>query len=326
MSTMEMRFALSKLRRRLTFWRVVAVLAVVGLLWTLLTRGGGLQSVAAGGEHIARIRIDGFITGGQRQLDLIESLRRNKSVKAVIVRINSPGGSTSGSEAIYRALRRVAETKPVVTVMDGVAASGGYIVALAGERMFASGNTITGSIGVIVQWPELHELLGKIGVRVQAVRSGPLKALPNGYEPTPEEARKVIEQLVRDSYDWFVQLVARRRGLDEATVRKLADGRIYSGRMALKAGLVDALGDEWAARKWLEKKHKIAFSTPVRTHQPRRSLLQQLGVPQTLLKGLGLSVLGAASGRWLEQWSGVDGLLSVWHPALMMGMKRQESE
>jgi len=83
MSTMEMRFALSKLRRRLTFWRVVAVLAVVGLLWTLLTRGGGLQSVAAGGEHIARIRIDGFITGGQRQLDLIESLRRNKSVKAV---------------------------------------------------------------------------------------------------------------------------------------------------------------------------------------------------------------------------------------------------
>jgi len=283
MGSTDFRLALSKLRRRLTFWRVVAVLAVVALLWALLARGGGMPGIAgaAGGEHVARIRIDGFITGSQRQLDLIDSLRRDRRVKAVIVRINSPGGGTAGSEAIYRALRRVAEKKPVVTVMDSVAASGGYMVALAGDRVFASGNSITGSIGVIVQWPELHELLGKIGVRMQAVRSGPLKALPSGYEPTPEEARRMI---------------------------------------------VDELGDEVTARKWLEREHKVAFSTRVVERRPRRPLLQQLGLPGVMARWMGLSPAEAAARELLERLAGVDGLLSVWHPALMMGMKRQDSE
>ena len=317
MNGTDLRLALSKLRRRLTFWRVVAVLAIVGLLWTLLGRGAGVNGVPGlDGEHVARIRIDGFITGSQRQLDLIESLRRNERVKAVIVRINSPGGGTAGSEAIYRALRRVAEKKPVVTVMDSVAASGGYMVALAGERVFASGSTITGSIGVIVQWPEFYDLMGKVGVRMRVVRSGPLKALPNGFEPTPEEAKRVMADLVRDSYDWFVQLVAKRRGLDEVTARKLADGRIYSGRQALKAGLVDELGDEWAARRWLEKKHQIAFSTPVVEHRPKRPLLQQLGLPGSLARMLGLSATDAATRRLLDNLGRVDGLLSVWHPEI----------
>ncbi len=321
MQTTETRLALSKLRRQLTFWRVLAVVAVVALAWALLARDAGVRN-----EYVARLRLDGFIAGDQRQLDLIDSLRRDKRVKAVIVRINSPGGSTAGSEATFRALRRLAEKKPLVTVMDSVATSGGYMVALAGERMFASGNSITGSIGVIVQWPELHDLLGKIGVRVQTVRSGPLKALPNGYEPTPEEARRMIDRLVRESYDWFVQVVASRRRLDEATVRRLADGRIYSGRQALKAGLIDELGDEWAARKWLEGKHGIAFDTPVVERRPKRPLLEQLGLPGVLARALGLSALESVSAQFAGRLAGVDGLLSVWHPAMLTGMKRQDSE
>ena len=322
MNGTDLQLALSKLRRRLTFWRVVAVLAIVGLLGALLARGAGMNGVPGlDGEHIARIHIDGFITGSQLQLDLIDSLRRNDRVKAVIVRINSPGGSTAGSEAIYRALRRVAEKKPVVTVMDSVAASGGYMVALAGERLFASGSSITGSIGVIVQWPELHELMGKVGVRMQAVRSGPLKALPNGFEPTPEEAKRMIAELVQDSYDWFVQLVAQRRKLDMDAARKLADGRVFSGRQALKAGLVDELGDEWTARRWLEKKHGIAFSTPVVEHRPKRTLLQQLGLPGALAGLFGPLATDAALGRLIDGLGRVDGLLSVWHPEIAIMRK-----
>ncbi len=313
MSDTGMWLALRKLRRQLTFWRVVAVLAIVTALALVVWRGG---APGAGGAHLARIRIDGFITGRQKMLDLIAGLARNKRVKAVIVRIDSPGGTTAGSEAIYRALMRLAKKKPVVTVMDGVAASGGYMVALAGERMFASRNTITGSIGVIVQWPELHELMGRIGVRMQTVRSGPLKALPNTFEPTPEAARRVLEDLVRDSYDWFVELVAKRRKLDKETARKLADGRIYSGRRALKAGLIDALGDEVEARHWLERKHAIPFDTKVVEYRPRSSLLKELGVPGALAAALRLFGLDAATGRLLEGRSGLDGLLSVWHPEI----------
>ena len=188
------------------------------------------------------------------------------------------------------------------------------MVALAGERMFASQNTITGYIGVLVEWPELHELMGRIGVRMQTVRSGPLKALPNTFEPTPEAARRALEDLVRDSYDWFVELVARRRELDKETARKLADGRIYSGRRAQKAGLIDALGDEVEARRWLEKEHAISFDTKVVEYRPRSSLLKELGVPGALAAALRMFGLDAATGRLLEGRSGLDGLLSVWHP------------
>ena len=312
MSDSSLWLTVRQLRRRLTFWRVLAVLAVVTALALALWRAA--PSVA--GAHVARIRIDGFITGQQKMLDLIDQLARNQRVKALIVRIDSPGGTTAGSEALYRALKRLAQKKPVVTVMDGIATSGGYMVALAGERIFASPNTITGSIGVIVQWPELHELLGRVGVRVQSVRSGPLKALPNTFEPTPESARQALEALVRDSHEWFVDMVAKRRKLDAATVRRLADGRVYSGRRALQEKLIDALGDERAARRWLEKAHGIAFDTKVVEYRPRESLLKELGVPGALAAILRLFGLDVATPALLTRRSGLDGLLSVWHPEL----------
>ncbi len=320
MDTTTLRLALHKTRRKLTFWRIVAIAAIAVLAIWLLGRSGATGPMQQ--EHIARVRIDGFILGQQKKIDLIDKLAEDRNVRAVIVRINSPGGSTAGSQAIHDALKRLGKKKPVVTVMDSVAASGGYLVALAGERMFASGNTITGSIGVIVQWPELQGLLGKLGVRMESVRSGPLKALPNSMEPTPPEAKEAIAAMVRDSHDWFVGLVAARRGLDAATARKLADGRIYTGRQALKARLVDALGDERAAKAWLVEKHKISGKLKVVEHRPPKPLLQQLGLPGTLaalaLHGLGLDVAWeATTGAALGASGRVDGLLSVWHPRLM---------
>ena len=314
MDTTSLRVALGRLRRKLTFWRVLALLAIGALVTVLLE---WQTDVVVEKDHIARVRVDRFILGDQRKLDLLDQLAKKKNVRAVIVRINSPGGTTWGAQAIYDALRRVAGKKPVVTVMDSVAASGGYLVALAGERMFAGGNTITGSIGVIVEWPELHELLGKVGIRMQAVRSGPLKAVPNSLEPTPPEARRVIEEMVRDSYDWFVSLVAKHRNLAMSTARKLADGRIYTGRQALRAGLVDELGDEIAARKWLEKKHGISLSTAVKEYHPHRPLLERLELVNMLASLLArLGLYGHRAGLTLPS-ARVDGLLSVWHPALV---------
>ena len=313
MNTMDstaLHVALHRLRRKLTFWRVVAIGALAVLAGWAFSRAVAPDA----GEHIARLRIDGFILGKQEKIDLIEKLAKKKNVRAVIVRINSPGGSTAGAEAIYRALKRLAKKKPVVTVMDSVAASGGYMVALAGERMLAGRNTITGSIGVIMQWPELNELLGRVGVRVQTIRSGPLKALPNSLEPTPQEAREVLESMVREAYDWFVQLVARRRGLDEASARRLADGRIYSGLQAVKLGLVDELGDEHAARAWLREKYNLPKDIRVISYRPRRPLLQQLGLPAALAflwRALGAD---ATTAPLFMPPAGLDGMLSVWHP------------
>ena len=315
MDTTSLRVALGKLRRKLTFWRVLALTAIgLPLHQRQQQRADGVIEE----DHIARVRINDFILGRQEKIDLIDKLAENKNARAVIVRINSPGGTTSGSEAIYKALRRVAEKKPVITVMDGIATSGGYMVALAGERMFAGGNTITGSIGVIVQWPELHELLGKVGVKMQAVRSGPLKAVPNSVEPTPPEARRMIEEMVMDSYDWFVSLVAKRRKMSVEKVRRLADGRIYTGRQALKAGLVDALGDELDARRWLEKDHGISFSTKVREYRPRKPLLRELGLTGVASRVLGMTGLDGAMVRLFAPSARVDGLLSVWHPDTAM--------
>ncbi len=319
MDTTSLRVALGKLRRKLTFWRVLALSAIGALLLAMLQwRADGVIRE----DHVARVRVDGFILGREEKIDLIDRLAEKKDVRAVIVRINSPGGTTSGSEALYKALRRVAEKKPVVTVMDGIATSGGYMTALAGERMFAGGNTITGSIGVIVQWPEVHELLARVGVRMQAVRSGPLKALPNSMEPTPAAARRVIEEMVRDSYEWFISLVAERRDLDIEKVRQLADGRVYTGRQALKAGLVDALGDERVARRWLEKTHKIAFSTKVREYRPERPLLRQLGLSGVTSRLLGMAGLEEVVARLFAPRARVDGLLSVWHPETTIAGER----
>jgi len=125
--------------------------------------------------------------------------------------------------------------------------------------------------------------------------------------------------MVLDSYEWFVSLVAKRRGLDVETAKKLADGRVYTGRQALKANLIDALGDEYAARDWLAEKHKLARALKVVEYRPKKPLLQQLGLPgvAAALLGLDESHLSATTGAWLPELAGVDGLLSVWHPRLM---------
>ena len=215
-----------QLKRRLLRWRILAILAVLLALGALFWSGGDFKKHF---DHIARIHIDGLITGDEATLNLLDDLAKSTRVKGVIIRIDSPGGTTAGSEAIYEKIRKIAKDKPVVAVMDTVAASGGYITAIAADHIVARGNTITGSIGVIFSFPEISKLLDTLGIRMEEIKSGELKAEPSPYKPMSDRVRQVSNEMVQESFAWFTGLVVERRKLSAERVKVLADGRVYTG-------------------------------------------------------------------------------------------------
>jgi protease-4 len=302
------------LRRKLTFWRVAAILvAIVALVGAGLAWSGAL---GAGQPHIARIRIDGLITGSQATLDLIRRAETGPA-KAVILRINSGGGTTAGSEALYNEVRRLAAKKPVVAVIDSVGASGAYMTALGSDRIIANGSAIVGSVGVIAQIPNVTKLLDTLGIKVEAVRSSPLKAMPNGIEPTTPEARAALEATVLDTYAWFRDLVGDRRKLQGEALAKVTDGRVFTGRQSIDLKLIDAIGNESDAIEWLKKEKGIDAKAQMRTYSPpsrRFSSLTSLAGLAAFVTGGDSDALGARAREILGP-SALDGLVSLWHPA-----------
>jgi len=249
-----------RLKRRLVFWRVFAVVAlVVAALGAL--RGAGLTPT---GAHITRVSVNGLITEDRKVTEAIDKLADDDQVKAVILSINSPGGSVSGGETIHDAIARVAAKKPVVVTMRGLAASAGYMIAMPANRIFAREATLTGSIGVLIETGEISGLLGKLGIGPEVIRSGPLKDEPSLVRPLSPAGQEVMQGLVNDMYDQFVEMVAAGRHMDPARVRTLADGRAYTGRQALKLGLVDAIGGEPEAKAWLTSEKGVPTGLPVR--------------------------------------------------------------
>lgn len=250
-----------RLRRALSVWRLLALgLGIVAVI-AVAARFGGLSSKMS--PHIARIEIKGLITGDRDTVKLIDELADSRA-RAVIVSISSPGGTVSGSQRIYDALRRLDAKKPVVAVVDGLAASGAYIAALGADRIFADDNALVGSIGVLFEYPNVYKLLDMVGVKVETIKSAPLKAAPNGFEPTSEAARAAINALVVDSYDWFKNLVKERRQMTEAELAAVDDGRVFTGHMGLPLKLVDDNGGERAAIHWLESAKNLPADLPVR--------------------------------------------------------------
>ena len=240
-----------RIRRKLTFWRVAAAVVAIGAIVAvaLVANPGSRGSLTASGS-IARVKIDGLIRSDHDRVEALERLEKSQAA-AVIVHINSPGGTTAGSEQLYDSLMRLKAKKPLVVVVEGLAASGGYIGAIAADHIVAQQSSLVGSIGVLFQFPNFTELLKTVGVKVEEIKSSPLKAAPNGFEPTSPEARAAIDALVKDSYAWFRGLVKQRRGMDDALLDKVADGRVFTGRQAVELKLVDALGDEKTAVEWL---------------------------------------------------------------------------
>jgi protease IV len=236
------------------------------------------------------------------------------------VHIDSPGGTTAGSEQLYDSLRELQGKKPMVVVVDGLAASGAYIAALSAEHIVAHETSLVGSIGVLFQYPNFTDVLKTIGIKVEEVKSSPLKAAPNGFEPTSPEARAAIEAIVLDSYAWFKGLVKDRRNMDEALLARVADGRVFTGRQAVGLKLIDGLGNEKTALAWLEKEKNVPASTPVRDYslQPRFSELSFLHVAVWSFEAVGLSAIA----HRIEEWGAMqaverlnlDGLLALWHP------------
>ncbi len=298
-----------QLKRRLWRWRVFAVVAALVALGSMLWTGGDFKKYS---DHIARVRIDGLITGDQATLNLLDDIAKSDKVKALIIRIDSPGGTTAGSEAVYEQIRKISKDKPVVAVMDTVAASGGYITAIASDYIVARGNTITGSIGVIFSFPEVSKLLETLGIRMEEIKSGELKAEPSPYKPMSDRVRTVSNEMVQESFAWFTGLVAERRHLAPERVAVLSDGRVYTGRQAVAAKLIDALGGEDVALQWLETDRKIPkdmgvvnWTNPVNTDPSGLGF----SIANIVLETLGFDGLK----RQVES-ARLDGLLVLWHP------------
>jgi len=311
-----------RIRRKLTFWRVfsaVILIAAIAVIGVMLSPSGRGAFSSAG--SIARVNIEGLIRSDQDRVEALERLEKSKAA-AVVVHINSPGGTTAGSEQLFDSLMRLKQKKPLVVVVEGLAASGGYITAIAADHIVAQQSSLVGSIGVLFQYPNFSELLKTVGVKVEEVKSSPLKAAPNGFEPTSPEARDALDSLVKDSYAWFKGLVKERRGMDDALLEKVADGRVFTGRQAVDLKLIDELGDEKTAVAWLVAQKNVQKDLPVRDYKlsPRFGDLTFLRTAASItLDALGFSAIA----RQIEQVGmaqavdrlGLDGMLAIWQPA-----------
>jgi protease IV len=292
-----------RLKRRLFLWRGLAVLAVVAaiLVGTQFGRAG------EGSDHVARLTISGVILDNRKLTDRIAALVKNDRVKAVIVAIDSPGGTVGGGESLYRVLSEVAGKKPVVAVMRGTAASAGYMIAMPAARVFARESTITGSIGVKMETAEFSGLMRTLGISAETFASGPLKDQPSVSHPTSPEGRAVLQGLVTDMYDQFVEMVARGRKMELAAVRRLADGRAYTGRQALRLNLIDAIGGEDEARAWLAAERQIPTTLPTREMAPQT-------FADRLAEAGSESILGSIWKTFFSQRVRLDGAWAIWQP------------
>ncbi|MET7245399.1 signal peptide peptidase SppA [Methylobacterium sp. EM32] len=305
------------LRRKLSVWRAIGIGALIVAAGVVGWRAAGGRGLSAVTPQIARISIDGFIAGSEKTRELMKRVGDSSAVSGVVVAINSPGGTTTGSEELFRNLRLLAEKKPIVAFVDGTAASGAYITAIAADHIVARETSLVGSIGVLFQYPELSGLLDKVGVKVEEVKSSPLKAEPSGFHPTPPEARAALQAIVGDTYGWFRDLVAERRKMNPDQIKAVADGRVFSGRQSVPLGLIDETGNERQAIAWLEREKGVAKDLPVRDWKPRSD--NRFGLFSAAAFGAGLLGYDDLAARLRQAGPETEsltqgGLLAVWRP------------
>jgi protease-4 len=307
-----------RLKRRLSFWRIGAILFAVAAAVAVFASQNDSTLPWFGFEpYVARVSVEGFISDDREQRKLLKTVSESDQVRGVILFVNSPGGTTAGAEALYLSLRKLAEKKPVVAVFGTAATSAAYLAGIAADHIIARGNSITGSVGVILQWAEFSELLRNWGVKVEEIRSGPLKAVPSPFTPPDQAGRAVVEELVNESRDWFVELVTQRRQISAEALEQVKTGRIYTGRQALQIGLVDELGDETSALKWLEEKRGVNKGLKVidRASESASSRFQMHALAGSVGAFVSFFVQQAAEIFTIgTQFNHLDGLISLWHP------------
>jgi len=213
--------------------------AVASSMLGVSRRGGG----ALFGERIAIVELEGLIVDVDDQVRELRAYRDNPGIRAVVLRINSPGGAVAPTQELYGAIRRLREAgKPVVASLGAVAASGGYYIAVAADQIYANPGTLTGSIGVVLQMANLNALMKKVGVEYVVVKAGEFKDVGNFARPMTAEERRILQALLDDVHGQFIAAVADGRKLDRAVVRRFADGRVFSGTQAKALHMIDELG------------------------------------------------------------------------------------
>jgi protease IV len=308
-----------RLRRHVSLWRTLAIIAGVAALGVMASMRDGKVGFAEP-RQIARVAIEGVITEDRAQLQMLRRIADAKYVEGVILFVNSPGGTTTGGEALFDALRSIAEKKPIVAQFGTVAASAGYIVGLGTDHIIARGNTITGSVGVIMQWPEVSELLAKLGVKVNEIKSGSLKASPSPFQPADEPSKQVAQSMIMEGQRWFLSLVTARRNVKTAEIAGLEQGRVFSGREAQTLKLVDEIGGESEALRYLQEKRNVRKDLKIVDWKPKRqtdwgALTSGEASLTTWLAGRLFGDLGTRLAQDPGLGSvGLDGMLSVWHP------------
>ncbi|MSP20609.1 MAG: signal peptide peptidase SppA [Alphaproteobacteria bacterium] len=287
-----------RLKRGLVVWRLLAlvilVAAIAGAMWS--------SDRITLGDRVAQIDVNGVILNDEERLITLRRIAGDSAIKALVVRIDSPGGTVVAGEELYRALSEVAAQKPVVTVIGGTGASAAYMIALAADRIVVRENSITGSIGVILQSFDISQMLGKLGIDPTLIKSAPLKDQPNPFEPITPAGRAAIQAVVDDTYRWFVDLVIQRRALSPTTALQISDGRVYTGRQAVALNLVDAVGGVDEARAWLADNKAVPLTLPLHRIEPDRALDMSGGIFGLVRKTL------------LSETLRIDGLVSLWQP------------
>lgn len=322
MTSVDETVAQSEQRRRLNRWRIGAIAAVSAAFLVAAASGqrGEKPSWMGGATknvpHLVELKVHGMIGGDvSRWTKAVEEAGKDKFVKGLLLDVDSPGGAVTGGEELHDALERFASTKPLVTTMRGMGASAGYMIALPSRRIFAERSTLTGSIGVLMEAPEASGLLGKIGVNVQELVSGPMKGQPSLTRPISPEGRVMLQGVVSNLYDQFVAMVVSGRHMPDEKVRSLADGRPYTGEQALKLGLIDSVGGHNEAQAWLAKTAGVPITVKVteigvekKSFDWRKRFLGWFGGAIMSLFGLEMDKISPQS------IVGIDGAVSIWKP------------
>lgn len=257
-----------------------AVLTIISALFALLHGGMPLK------EKVALVSVEGPILRSKETIDEIKGYVKDMSVKAIVLRIDTPGGGVVPSQEIYEEVKRAASRKKVVVSMGSVAASGGYYISAPASRIIANPGTITGSIGVIMEVPNIKGLMDKIGVKTEVVKSGKHKDIASVFRGIGSEERDILQRVMDDVHEQFIKAVSESRGMSVNDVKKIADGRIFSGSQALKAGLVDELGDLEYAISAAAKMVGIKGEPEIVTKKESFSVLDLLKgkIPSSFLK------------------------------------------
>jgi protease-4 len=282
---------------------LILIFFVAVFFYAYLTGGEAGVLTAFGGDSVGVVQIEGAINDSHDTIESLKQFGETRGVKAVVVRIDSPGGAVAPTQEIYEEIEKLRKKKPVIASMGGMAASGGYYIASACDQIVANPGTLTGSIGVIMELGNIEELLKKIGVQGYSVKSGANKDIGSPLKPLTPEGRAILQGLVNNVHGQFISAVAKGRKLPEDKVKELADGRVYSGEQAKDLGLVDVLGnledavDLAAKRVGIKGKPQVIYS-----RSEQKGLLDRM-----------------FSSTWLSGWTKHDslGLRYEWSAAVL---------